>query len=223
VQEEVVFNKIIMKSFEPATKRSLRLERGSQRTRTRRVENYAMKISTGLLAFVLLLGVIASGDPNQEGGKYSVAAIHAHLYYHATGKINPTDLLDGRNHALWNTIIGEGEAGEPSAAIMVLVDITGPGFLRCEGRLRLTATALEPGSEDVDALPGLMAHDKKTLLDQTLELGLWFNEGGKVILPFLVCGTGCETVEITATLENMPATKVDTGRLAKTIPFKCGE
>lgn len=155
---------------------------------------------------MLLLGITAPGNPNQEGGKYSVAAIHSHLYYHATGKIGPADLLDGKSHALWNTIIGEGEAREPSAAIMVLVDLVGPGFTKCEGRLRLTAT-----------------DSKKTLLAQTLELSLWFNEGSKVILPFLVCGTGCEEVEITATLENLSASKVDIGTLTKTIPFKCGE
>jgi hypothetical protein len=165
-----------------------------------------MKKLIGFLGLILLLGMIAPGDPNQEGGKYSVDAIHAHLYYHATGKINPTDLLDGRSHALWNTIIGEGEAREPSAAIMVLVDITGPGFLRCEGKLRLTAT-----------------DSQKTLLDQTLELGLWFNERGKVTLPFFACGTGCEEVTIIATLEGLPASKVDTETLTKIIPFECGE
>lgn len=165
-----------------------------------------MKISIGLLAFVLLLGITAPGNPNQEGGKYSVAAIHAHLYYHATGKINPIDLLDGKTHVLWNTIIGEGEAREPSSAIMVLVDLVGPGFTQCEGRLSLIAT-----------------DSQKTLLDQKLELSLCFNEGGKVILPFLVCGTGREEVKITAALENMSASKVDIGTLTKTIPFECGE
>jgi hypothetical protein len=191
-----------------------------QRGRKLRVESYAMKIPIGLLVFMLLLGMIASGGSNQEGGKYSLFAVHAHLYYHATGKISPTDLLDGRSHELWNTIIGEGEAVEPSAAIMVLVDITGPGFHRCEGRLRLTATA---GGEDIDTLSGLKAHDKKTLLDQTLELSLWLNEGCKVTLPFLVCGTGCDEVKITAALEDLPASKVEMGILTKKIPFRCGD
>jgi hypothetical protein len=165
-----------------------------------------MKRLVGYLGIMLLLGTIAPGSSNQEGGKYSVSAIHAHLYYHATGKINPTDLLDGKIHALWNTIIGEGEAREPSAAIMVLVDLTGRWFAEREGRLRLTAT-----------------DRNKTLLDQTLELGLWFNERGKVTLPFFVCGTGCEEVTIIATLEGLPSSKVDTGTLTKIIPFECGE
>ena len=165
-----------------------------------------MKRLIGFLGIMLLLGMIALSAPNQEGGKYSVAAIHAHLYYHATGKTNPTDLLDGRSHALWNTIIGEGEAREPSAAIMVLVDLTGRWFAEREGRLRLTVT-----------------DRKKTLLDQTLELDLWFTERGKVTLPFFVCGTGCEHIEITATLEDLPASQVDTRTVTKTIPFECGE
>jgi len=166
-----------------------------------------MKKLIGFMGFMLLFGMIAPGDPNQEGGNYSVAGIHAHLYYHATGKTNPSDLLDGRSHDLWNTIIGAGEAREPSAAIMVLVDLTGRWIAVREGRLRLTVT-----------------DRNKTLLDQTLELGLWFNERSQVVtLPFFICGTGCEEIEITAKLEGLPASKVETGTLTKTIPFECGE
>ena len=91
-----------------------------------------MKRLIGFLGIMLLLGITAPGNPNQEGGKYSVADTHAHLYYHATGKINPTDLLGGKTHVLWYTIIGEGEAREPSSAIMVLVDLVGPEFTQCE-------------------------------------------------------------------------------------------
>jgi hypothetical protein len=141
-----------------------------------------------------------------EGGKYSVTAIHAHLYYQSTGEINPTDLLDGKGHSLWNTIIGEGEARKPSAAILVLVDLSGPTFWRRDGTVRLAAT-----------------DGQKTLLDQTLLLGIWGNEGGKVVLPFLVCGTGCRKLEITATLEGFPDALVETATLKKIVPFKCGE
>lgn len=160
----------------------------------------------GFLGLMLLLSMIAPGDPNEAEVKYSLTAIHAHLYYHSTGKIDSTDLLDGKEYNLWNTIAGVGVAKEPSSTIMVLVDLVGPKFNRCEGRLRLTAT-----------------DNQKILLDQTLELSLWFNQDGKVILPFFVPGTGCEHVEITATLEDLPASKVDTRTLTKTIPFECGE
>ena len=165
-----------------------------------------MKKTAMLTSLMVLLGTIVANDVQPGSGKYSVAAIHAHLYYQSTGEINSTDLLDGEVHALWNTIIGEGEARKPSAAILVLVDLTGPTFLKCDGRLRLTATDGE-----------------KTLLDQTLLLGIWFNTGGKVVLPFLVCGTGCNELEITATLEDLPATMVETPVLKKVVPFECGE
>ena len=166
-----------------------------------------MKRLVGFLGIMLLLAMIAPGSPNQEGGKYSVSAIHAHLYYHASGKIDPTDLLDGKEYNLWNTIGGTGVAKEPSSTIMVLVDLVCPKFARCEGRIRLTAT-----------------DSSNTLLDQTLELSLWYSPpDGKVRLPFFVCGIGCEHVEITATLGDLPASKVDTGTLTKTIPFECGE
>jgi hypothetical protein len=169
-------------------------------------QDETMRTTARVVGLIALLGLAVANDFRAEGGKYSVAAIHAHLYYQSTGEVNPRDLLDGQGHALWNTIIGEGEARKPSAAILVLVDLTGPTFLKCDGRLRLTATDRE-----------------KTLLDQTLLLDIWFNEGGKVVLPFLVCGTGCSELEITAALEDLPATMVKTGTLKKVVPFKCGE
>jgi hypothetical protein len=165
-----------------------------------------MKITVGLAGLIVILGTIVGNDARPAFGKFSIVAIHAHLYYQSTGEINPTDLLDGEDHSLWNTIIGEGEARKPSAAILVLVDLVAPSFLKSNGRLRLTATDGE-----------------KTLLDQALLIDIWIHEGGKVVLPFLVYDTGCRELEITATLEEMPATMIETGTLTKIIPFECGE
>ena len=132
--------------------------------------------------------------------------MHARLYYQSTGEISPADLLDGKQHALWNTIIGEGEARRPSAAIFVFVDLVGPWNHHWQGKLRLTA---EDGEH--------------TLLNQTIELDFWVQDAGKLVLPFLICGTGCKELELTATLEGLSTDQVDISTLTKTIPFECGE
>lgn len=166
-----------------------------------------MKTTAKLAAVILLFCATVSSGVISEGDKFSVTAIHAHLYYQSTGKINPTDLLDGKAHALWNSIIGEGEALMPSRALWVLVDLAGPTFAAdFGGRLVVCVTEGE-----------------KILLNQTLLLDDWFSEGQKLVLPFLIYGTGCGELEITATLEGLPDAMVETVTLRKKVPFKCGE
>jgi hypothetical protein len=166
-----------------------------------------MNATAKLAGLIVFLGAAVASGNNVEEVKFSVAAIHAHLYHQSTGEINMTDLLDGKAHSLWNTIIGEGEARKPSRAIWVLVDLTGPTFAAdCGGKLTMKVT------EGV-----------KTLLGQTLMLDDWFNEGQELVLPFLVYGTGCGKLEITATLQGLPPSKVKIATLKKSVSFECGE
>lgn len=166
-----------------------------------------MKTRAKLIGGMLFLSVAIASGNLPEDGKFSVTAIHAHLYFHSTGEISPMDLLDGKRHALWNTIIGEGVARMPSRALWVIVDVAGPTFaVNFGGKLAVNVT---------DGL--------KTLLDQTLLLNDWYTKGDKLVLPFLVYGTGCGKLEITATLEGLPDTMVETATLKKIVPFKCGE
>jgi hypothetical protein len=169
-------------------------------------EGEMLKATARLAGLMLLLVASVANSSQAEYEEYSVAAIHAHLYYQSTGEINPTDLLDGKVHVLWNTVIGEGEAHKPSRAILVLVDLTGPTFAGFRGMLAVKATEGE-----------------KTLLDQTIPLDTWFNAGQKLVLPFLVYGTGCGKLEISATLQGLPAANVKTATLKKSVPFECGE
>lgn len=158
---------------------------------------------TGL---IILLCALTTAETAADTEKFAVAAIHAHLYHESTGEINSTDLLDGKDHALWNTIIGEGEARKPSNAIWVLVDLVGPSFSNAHGALLLK-----------------VSDGEKTLLEKTLSLCDWFNEGNNLVLPFLVYGTGCKKLEITATLQGLPNAQVKTPTLKKLVLFECGE
>ena len=160
-----------------------------------------------LPVFTVLIFSIMASSQDDVFVKYSIVAIHAHLYYQSSGEISKYDLLDGKHHELWNTIIGEGEAKEPSGALWLLVEITGPGdYGKKGGCLTLEVTG-----------------DEKKLLSQTLRIDDWVYNGEKFSLPFIVYGTGCETIEIQARLEGIPKEKLGNSSLSKTIEFRCGE
>ena len=162
------------------------------------------KMTLGL--FFLVSALISSASARGDNAKYSVTGIHARLFFHGTGKIGTADLLDGNEHHLWNTIIGEGGAGAPSSATWVLVELTGPTFLQAPGKLEVKATA-----------------NKKVLLNQTLSFSRYSFDGKNLVLPFLVYDTGCGSLEIAATLKEVPASKLKGATLKRSVPFDCGE
>jgi hypothetical protein len=163
----------------------------------------------GVVSALLVLAVtLFSGAQAGEG--YRVSKIRAHLYFHETGEIGAADLINGKDVALWNTIIGEGMAGTPSTAIWVVVELGGPGFTsEVKGKLVVTATAKQPKGS-------------KVLAKQTFELSSYFSEGNAIQVPLLVYGTGCAVVEIAASLRGVNP-KGATTELKKEIPFACGE
>jgi hypothetical protein len=156
------------------------------------------------MLMVFFISVSVSDARNRED-MYSVAAIHVHLYYQSTGEIDTRDLLDGKEHNLWNTIAGVGVARKPSCSVLVLVDLVGPTFAKIDGELAMKATAGET-----------------TLLERTLQLGDWYADE-RLVLPFLIYGTGCEKLEISATLQDFPGAKIKVGTLKKSVPFECGD
>lgn len=133
---------------------------------------------------------------------YQIAGLHAFLYFHKTGTFGAGDLIGGQV-ALWNTIIGEGDAEHPSTSILVKVDVSGPGFAGVAGKVTVVAKA-----------------GKRTLAKQTFALADYFDEHGpQITLPMLVPGTGCGAVTLTATLTG----KGKRSRATAQIPFACGE
>lgn len=166
--------------------------------------NNSIKLFSIIVALFIPLTASSRGAvPN----RYSIVAIHAYLYYQSSGEISKYDLLDGKHHELWNTIVGEGEAKEPSGALWLLVEIEGPGDLvDLGGRLALEVTG-----------------DEKKLLSQTLRIDDWNYSSEKLILPFIVYGTGCETIEMHARLEGIPEDRLGISSLIRTIDFRCGE
>jgi hypothetical protein len=110
---------------------------------------------------------------------------------------------DHRKVALWNTIIGEGDAEHPATAMLVKVVLTGPSFANQDGKLVVVAK-----------------EGKRTLVKQTFPIEDYFEEQTpSITLPLLVTGVGCEEITVTATLSG----KGKRGTARAVVPFACGE
>ena len=133
---------------------------------------------------------------------FQIKGIHAFLYFHKTGAFGDRDLTDGQT-ALWNTIIGEGDAEHPATAMLVKVVLTGPSFANQAGKLVVVAK-----------------EGKRTLVKQTFPIEDYFEERTpSITLPLLVTGVGCEEITVTATLSG----KGKKGAATAKVPFACGE
>src|SRR5919202_6847730 len=55
---------------------------------------------------------------------YKITGIKAMLFFEQKGTFSD-DILSRPNIALWNTVIGEGDAGIPSNSTLVLVEVSG--------------------------------------------------------------------------------------------------
>src|SRR5438445_2634026 len=91
------------------------------------------------IAASLLVAVLAS--PGRLTPSHAVSALRAYLYHQETGAVDTTNLMaeDRRAPPLWNTIIGEGTAGSPSAATLVLVQLSGSFLAGTSGSVRVVA------------------------------------------------------------------------------------
>ena len=134
---------------------------------------------------------------------YRISAIRAFLYYHDTGTFDDRDAASGKV-ALWNTIIGEGDAKAPSQTTLVQVELSGPSFSNISGTLEIVVSA-----------------EKQKLVRQKLDAGGFFAENSpRIVIPVLVHGTGCTELKIDVTF-----TTPDKKKLKKRgdVPFSCGE
>jgi hypothetical protein len=149
-----------------------------------------------------LAGDSPDGVPAPAPAVFAVTGLRAYLFYEPLGRMDERDLVVGP-FALWNAMIGAGDATAPSNTTIVLVDVTGPAFVTgTKGTLSFVATM-----------------GKQILRRETVKLNEFFSEGTRLSIPFVVVGTGCGTLKITATLI-VPGRR---DRLLKTVEFGCGE
>ena len=150
-----------------------------------------------LLPLALVLGRPA-GQPTPP---YRVAAIQARLFYSDRGTLS-RDILQPPLPVLWNTIIGEGQSGGASSAVLVTVEVRGtPGTFEPDRKVELTVTT-----------------GRETVLRRALSLAV-LDTAGRTFAGFWLYETGCRPLRLSARLLGQSASAARTA----SIPFACGE
>ena len=151
----------------------------------------------------LLLGSLgaAAAHPRASAPEYRITAVRARLLNANTGVLT-RDVLAEPRPALWNTIIGEGEAGGPASSVLVTVEIAG-----------------EAGSwEDGRRVELVARTDEREILRHAAELHV-MSVQGRTYAGFWLDGVGCEPVRLQARLTGQQRPSTRTAE----IPFECGE
>ena len=161
-----------------------------------------------LLGLMAIFGACYGGEQpspaEAQGHSNPIRSLKAYAYLHARGEFGRDDLVPGKL-ALWNTPFGEGDISSPSGVTLVMVELERPSSeLRFTMQLRLTAEA-----------------NGQPLLKQDLRLGLFNGDSKTITIPFLIYGTGCETLALRAEILGGEALPERT--LSAEVPFGCGE
>ncbi|HRO63360.1 hypothetical protein [Thermomonas sp.] len=150
---------------------------------------------TGAAFITVLLSMpgaaLAADGPNIE-------RVEARLFYSHSGSLSAPIAPDA---ALWNVIIGEGDASEPSESTLVDVILRGEPGEYPPGVLDIVVT--ETGSG-------------KVVLKRTSALGI-FSAQGRFHVPVWLSDTGCIPLTVKASLRGGGS------RASLDIPFHCGE
>lgn len=127
-----------------------------------------------------------------------IADIKVRLFFHHSGTFS--DKLTGKEQ-LWNTMIGEGWAREPSTA--TLVDITVKGSEKFDDQEFVELTVKN-------------ADSKKIISTQSQPVGVP-SKSANYHVPFWLNDTGCEPLQLIASI------KETLEKREAIIPFACGE
>ncbi|MBS1998430.1 MAG: hypothetical protein JSS86_19030 [Cyanobacteria bacterium SZAS LIN-2] len=153
-----------------------------------------------LLAALLIGGAsAASAQAAKAEGSIHLDTIQVRLYLNSNGTLS--EPLTGKE-GLWNVIIGGGDIGTPSNEMLVDVSLRGTDVRFAKNRkvtLRVS-----------DAKSG------KSIARFSSQIGA-IGQSGQYHVPFLIRGTGCEELLLSASLSGSPE------HIERRIPFACGE
>ena len=162
---------------------------------------------------IVLFAAMALSFGNRAYAQSQISDIEARLFYNQksdqdhspvdkiSGTFSKDDIISGKV-ALWNTIIGAGDAEGPSTQTIVIVGIRSKNYSNTAQTLWFTATA-----------------GKKTIHQESKNFGV-IGDNVNYKLLFLLNDTGCEKIVIKTEL-TIKGKVVST--LSKTIDFECGE
>lgn len=163
-----------------------------------------MKKTLLFLVMILATSVMISA---QTKSSHKVSEVRAHLVYEENGALS-RNIFEG-NFALWNAVIGEGDAeGHSSSTLIFVVVETDGKEIKTNPILQFSAV-----SED----------GKRVKYQKNLTYYFPTEGASKTFVPVLLHDTGCQKINLTAKLveKNAPAKIYQT--VKKEIPFACGE
>lgn len=149
---------------------------------------------------LLLLALVPEARADETALR--IRDIEVRLFYHYTGTLSG-DISAKREHPfiLWNTLIGAGDAKEPSTALLATVVVEGPAGSFERDRL-LEFEAVEASG--------------KQFYSGSSQLGV-FGQNGLHHSGFWLADVSCKDLRLKARLVGAP------GEAVETVTFHCGE
>lgn len=134
----------------------------------------------------------------------AVDEIRAQLFLERSGKLSEN--LVGSKKALFNTVIGEGDAGEPADAILVTLAFTGAKNTKSSDKIARDLASITVRQQ---------AKTGERILLRRVYGGFLFGETGRIHKAFLLDNATCAPLEIEV--------KVGRSRKEAKLDFACGE
>ncbi len=143
----------------------------------------------------------------QAKSSHKISEVRAHLVYEENGELS-RDIFKS-DFALWNVIIGEGDAEGHSSSTLVYV------IVETDGKEIKTDPVLQFSAVSEDG--------KRVKYQKNLTYYFPTEGASKTFVPFLLHDTGCQKIKLTAKLvENKTPAKIYQ-TVKKEILFACGE
>ncbi len=160
-----------------------------------------------LIILFLTTSAISLSVAAQTKTSHKIGDVKAFLMYEENGELSKNIL--GGDFALWNVIIGEGDAEGHSSSTLVQVVVSTDGK--------------EIKTNPVIQFSAVSKDGKKVNYKKTFEYQFPGEGASKTFVPFLLHDTGCQVVTMTMKLveKNKPTVVYQT--VKKEIPFNCGE
>jgi len=154
------------------------------------------------IAFLSLLSAPVAAQ--QAAPAITIEGIKVQLFLERSGTFS--DTLVGAKRSLFNTPLGEGDAGEPAESVLVTLTFQGPKNSRASDKLARDLAAVK--------VTQTLKTGQKILLNRAF-MGMIFGETGIAHKAFMLDNATCAPIEIEA--------RVGRSKKAAKIDFRCGE
>jgi hypothetical protein len=156
------------------------------------------------LAYALTSALFIAAFCAPAHAQVAIDEIRAQLFLERSGKLSEN--LVGTRKALFNTVIGEGDAGEPADAILVTLGFTGARNTKSSDKIARDLASITVRQQ---------AKTGERILLRRVYGGFLFGETGRIHKAFLLDNATCAPLEIEV--------KVGRSRKEAKLDFACGE